>query len=175
MRANASSDSSTSRSCSQFASATCPLSAVAATSPSCGWTTPDFVFYTGHANQNGRVLANPDDGFLSFSETDALRAQFGFATLGAIPLERHCEPVGWSRHPAWARAELQCFTDCVRTAPTDDVAVSVSCLPPGRHRSLQPECGHGSTARCLLTWPRREQPCYPPHQRNGTSSSPYLA
>jgi uncharacterized protein DUF6345 len=28
----------------------------------------DFVFYTGHANQNGWVLSNPDDGFLSFSE-----------------------------------------------------------------------------------------------------------
>jgi hypothetical protein len=28
----------------------------------------DFVFYTGHANQNGWVLSNPDDGFLSFTE-----------------------------------------------------------------------------------------------------------
>jgi hypothetical protein len=28
----------------------------------------DFVFYTGHANMNGWVLANPDDGFLSFTE-----------------------------------------------------------------------------------------------------------
>jgi hypothetical protein len=28
----------------------------------------DFVFYTGHANMNGWVLANPDDGFLDFSE-----------------------------------------------------------------------------------------------------------
>lgn len=28
----------------------------------------DFVFYTGHANMNGWVLSNPDDGFLSFSE-----------------------------------------------------------------------------------------------------------
>lgn len=28
----------------------------------------DFVFYTGHANMNGWVLSNPDDGFLSFTE-----------------------------------------------------------------------------------------------------------
>ncbi|MBC7892226.1 MAG: hypothetical protein H7Y12_08445 [Sphingobacteriaceae bacterium] len=28
----------------------------------------DFVFYTGHASMNGWVLANPDDGFLNFSE-----------------------------------------------------------------------------------------------------------
>jgi Family of unknown function (DUF6345) len=28
----------------------------------------DFVFYTGHANMNGWVLRNPDDGFLDFSE-----------------------------------------------------------------------------------------------------------
>jgi hypothetical protein len=28
----------------------------------------DFVFYTGHANKDGWVLSNPDDGFLSFSE-----------------------------------------------------------------------------------------------------------
>lgn len=28
----------------------------------------DFVFYTGHANLNGWVLSNPDDGSLSFSE-----------------------------------------------------------------------------------------------------------
>ena len=28
----------------------------------------DFVFYTGHANMNGWVLSNPDDGFLNFSE-----------------------------------------------------------------------------------------------------------
>jgi hypothetical protein len=28
----------------------------------------DFVFYTGHASMNGWVLANPDDGFLEFSE-----------------------------------------------------------------------------------------------------------
>jgi hypothetical protein len=28
----------------------------------------DFVFYTGHANMNGWVLSNPDDGFLRFSE-----------------------------------------------------------------------------------------------------------
>jgi Family of unknown function (DUF6345) len=31
----------------------------------------DFVFYTGHANMNGWVLANPDDGFLSFTEIGA--------------------------------------------------------------------------------------------------------
>jgi hypothetical protein len=31
----------------------------------------DFVFYTGHANMNGWVLANPDDGFLDFSEVGA--------------------------------------------------------------------------------------------------------
>jgi hypothetical protein len=31
----------------------------------------DFVFYTGHANQNGWVLSNPDDGFLDFSEVGA--------------------------------------------------------------------------------------------------------
>jgi hypothetical protein len=28
----------------------------------------DFVFYTGHANMNGWVLSNPDDGFLNFTE-----------------------------------------------------------------------------------------------------------
>jgi hypothetical protein len=28
----------------------------------------DFVFYTGHANMDGWVLSNPDDGFLSFTE-----------------------------------------------------------------------------------------------------------
>lgn len=28
----------------------------------------DFVFYAGHANMNGWVLSNPDDGFLSFNE-----------------------------------------------------------------------------------------------------------
>jgi hypothetical protein len=28
----------------------------------------DFVFYTGHASQDGWVLSNPDDGFLSFNE-----------------------------------------------------------------------------------------------------------
>jgi hypothetical protein len=28
----------------------------------------DFVFYTGHASQNGWVLSSPDDGFLSFTE-----------------------------------------------------------------------------------------------------------
>jgi hypothetical protein len=31
----------------------------------------DFVFYTGHANMNGWVLASPDDGFLNFSEVGA--------------------------------------------------------------------------------------------------------
>jgi hypothetical protein len=31
----------------------------------------DFVFYTGHANMNGWVLRNPDDGFLDFSEVGA--------------------------------------------------------------------------------------------------------
>lgn len=31
----------------------------------------DFVFYTGHANMDGWVLSNPDDGFLQFSETGA--------------------------------------------------------------------------------------------------------
>ncbi len=31
----------------------------------------DFVFYTGHANMNGWVLSNPDDGFLDFSEVGA--------------------------------------------------------------------------------------------------------
>ncbi|HKO92354.1 MAG TPA: DUF6345 domain-containing protein, partial [Polyangiaceae bacterium] len=31
----------------------------------------DFVFYTGHANQNGWVLSNPDDGFLDFVEVGA--------------------------------------------------------------------------------------------------------
>ena len=29
----------------------------------------DFVFYTGHANSDGWVLAAPDDGFLHFTET----------------------------------------------------------------------------------------------------------
>jgi hypothetical protein len=29
----------------------------------------DFVFYTGHANSDGWVLANPDDNFLHFTET----------------------------------------------------------------------------------------------------------
>jgi hypothetical protein len=28
----------------------------------------DFVFYTGHANMDGWVLSNPDDGFLAFNE-----------------------------------------------------------------------------------------------------------
>jgi hypothetical protein len=31
----------------------------------------DFVFYTGHANMNGWVLASPDDGSLNFSEVGA--------------------------------------------------------------------------------------------------------
>jgi hypothetical protein len=31
----------------------------------------DFVFYTGHANMNGWVLSNPDDGFLDFAELGA--------------------------------------------------------------------------------------------------------
>ncbi len=31
----------------------------------------DFVFYTGHANMNGWVLASPDDGFLNFVEVGA--------------------------------------------------------------------------------------------------------
>lgn len=31
----------------------------------------DFVFYTGHANMNGWVLSNPDDGFLNFTEIGA--------------------------------------------------------------------------------------------------------
>jgi hypothetical protein len=31
----------------------------------------DFVFYTGHANMNGWVLASPDDGWLDFTEVGA--------------------------------------------------------------------------------------------------------
>lgn len=37
----------------------------------------DFVFYTGHANMDGWVLSNPDDGFLSFTEVGAAPATPG--------------------------------------------------------------------------------------------------
>jgi len=37
----------------------------------------DFVFYTGHANGNGWVLSNPDDGFLSAAEVGAAPAAPG--------------------------------------------------------------------------------------------------
>lgn len=37
----------------------------------------DFVFYTGHANMNGWVLSNPDDGFLHFNEVGAAPATPG--------------------------------------------------------------------------------------------------
>lgn len=37
----------------------------------------DFVFYTGHANMNGWVLSNPDDGFLDFSEVGSAPASPG--------------------------------------------------------------------------------------------------
>lgn len=37
----------------------------------------DFVFYTGHANMNGWVLSNPDDGWLDFSEAGASAATPG--------------------------------------------------------------------------------------------------
>ena len=37
----------------------------------------DFVFYTGHADQNGWVLASPDDGSLSFSEVGGAPASPG--------------------------------------------------------------------------------------------------
>ena len=37
----------------------------------------DFVFYTGHANMNGWVLSNPDDGFLDFAEVGSSPASPG--------------------------------------------------------------------------------------------------
>jgi hypothetical protein len=37
----------------------------------------DFVFYTGHANMDGWVLSNPDDGFLSFTEVGGSPASPG--------------------------------------------------------------------------------------------------
>jgi hypothetical protein len=37
----------------------------------------DFVFYTGHADGNGWVLANPDDGSLDFNEVGAAPAARG--------------------------------------------------------------------------------------------------
>lgn len=37
----------------------------------------DFVFYTGHANMNGWVLSNPDDGFLNFTEVGGAPAAPG--------------------------------------------------------------------------------------------------
>jgi hypothetical protein len=37
----------------------------------------DFVFYTGHADQNGWVLSSPDDGSLTFSEVGAAPATPG--------------------------------------------------------------------------------------------------
>jgi hypothetical protein len=37
----------------------------------------DFVFYTGHADQNGWVLSNADDDFLSFTEVGSSPAAPG--------------------------------------------------------------------------------------------------
>ena len=41
----------------------------------------DFVFYTGHANSDGWVLAAPDDSFLHFTETAGSRDLWGANNL----------------------------------------------------------------------------------------------
>ena len=96
----------------------------------------DFVFYTGHANMNGWVLSNPDDGFLDFTEVGA-----GPATPGDL----------------WGQSDLE-WVVVAACGPLQDNVIAAGggdVLAPLGRRVRRPAHPARATARSRTTTPTK--------------------